>query len=318
MVSGIPTASGYEERIRFSEMEVVDRGAQEQGLVANIPKGQEINGWDVNVAAVRTTTTKRRVRHHTHAQFLLRVKEAGKEAHYIGRRYGEFTSMHKKLRMELPGKVLPPLPRKNKSHSMYSGKDDDDADSISSVDTTNSTATGTSGLRGYLPSFGSGGHKRSSSRQSNSASSPRQSIDGVRSPALRPKSTDITNLSSPNLQVPGTPPTAHLGGDGHVLYREEQRVSLRAFLRGYLQNPQIATSKAMREFLTQDPIELNEEEMDDVARREDMDHKRVEEQRQFYEIAQQRARELDVHMEKFRRDIVERSKLFPGYMQDWC
>lgn len=93
-----------------------------------------------------------------------------------------------------------------------------------------------------------------------------------------------------------------------MLYREEQRVSLRAFLRGYLQNPQIASTNAMREFLTTDPIELNEEEMEDVLRREEMDHKRVEEQKQFYEIAQQRARELDVHMEKFRRDIVESSK----------
>ena len=67
MVSGLPTASGYEERIRFSEMEVVDTGAQEQGLIANVPQGHEINGWDVNVAAVRTTTAKRHVRHHTHA-----------------------------------------------------------------------------------------------------------------------------------------------------------------------------------------------------------------------------------------------------------
>ena len=64
MVSGIPTASGYEERIRFSEIEVVERGANEQGLVANAPQGQEINGWDVNVAAVRKTLVKRHVRHH--------------------------------------------------------------------------------------------------------------------------------------------------------------------------------------------------------------------------------------------------------------
>jgi hypothetical protein len=67
MVSGIPTASGYEERIRFAEMEVVDRGAQEQGLVANAPSGQFINGWDVNVAGVRTTSIKRHVRYHQQA-----------------------------------------------------------------------------------------------------------------------------------------------------------------------------------------------------------------------------------------------------------
>ncbi|PNS18567.1 PX domain-containing protein [Sphaceloma murrayae] len=311
MVSGIPTASGYEERIRFSEMEVVDRGAQEQGLIANIPTGHEINGWDVNVAAVRTTTTKRHVRHHQHAQFLLRVKQTGKPEYYIGRRYGEFVRMQKKMRLELPGKVLPPLPRKNKSSSLYTSMrgDDDDADSISSQDTQNSTMTGTSGLRGYLPSFGGGGHKRSSSRASNSAPSPRGSIDVTRSPHMRPKSQDLTSLSSPNLQVPGTPPIGAGGSEQHTLFREEQRVSLRAFLRGYLSNPQLASTKAMREFLTADPIELNEEELEDVARREEMDHKRVEEQQRFYEIAQQRARELDVHMEKFRRDIVESNGL---------
>ena len=36
---------------------------------------------------------------------------------------------------------------------------------------------------------------------------------------------------------------------------------------------------------------------------------RIEEQKQFYEIARQRAAELDVYMEKFRRDIIERNGL---------
>ncbi|OAX77391.1 hypothetical protein ACJ72_08313 [Emergomyces africanus] len=67
MVSGIPTASGYEERIRFSEMEVVDRSANEQGLLVNIPEGHAIHGWDVNVAGARTTLVKRTVRYHQHA-----------------------------------------------------------------------------------------------------------------------------------------------------------------------------------------------------------------------------------------------------------
>lgn len=65
----------------------------------------------------------------------------------------------------------------------------------------------------------------------------------------------------------------------------------------------------MQEFLTVRPIKLNEEEMGDIQRRKEMDEKRIEEQRQFYEIARQRAKELDVYMEKFRRDIVERSTL---------
>lgn len=71
MVSGVPTASGYEERIQFSEMEVVERGAQDSGLLVNIPEGNSINGWDVNVAAVRTTSVKRTVRYHSHAVSLV-------------------------------------------------------------------------------------------------------------------------------------------------------------------------------------------------------------------------------------------------------
>jgi hypothetical protein len=67
MVSGVPTASGFEERIQFSEIEVVERGAQDSGLLVNMPEGNSINGWDVNVAAVRTTSIKRTVRYHSHA-----------------------------------------------------------------------------------------------------------------------------------------------------------------------------------------------------------------------------------------------------------
>jgi len=67
MVSGVPTASGYEERIRFAEMEIVDRGANERGLTMNAPSGHSINGWDVNISGVRTTSVKKHLRYHTHA-----------------------------------------------------------------------------------------------------------------------------------------------------------------------------------------------------------------------------------------------------------
>ena len=82
MVSGIPTASGYEERIRFSEMEIVERGANENGLTINAPSGHAINGWDVNVAGVRTTSVKKHVRYHTHA-VSVEKDNAGREAYQI-------------------------------------------------------------------------------------------------------------------------------------------------------------------------------------------------------------------------------------------
>ena len=66
MVSGVPTASGYEERIRFAEMEIVDAGANEKGLTMNAPSGHYINGWDVNIAGVRTSSVQKRLRFHPH------------------------------------------------------------------------------------------------------------------------------------------------------------------------------------------------------------------------------------------------------------
>ncbi|OQE37269.1 hypothetical protein PENCOP_c010G08218 [Penicillium coprophilum] len=277
MVSGVPTASGYEERIQFSEMEIVERGAQESGLLFNMPEGNSINGWDVNVAAVRTTSVKRTVRYHQHAEFIIRVRRHDKQEVHVGRRYGEFVKLHRRLRTELPGKQLPSLPRKNKSStsSWWGSSADDDASSISSLSTLDTNAPED---RLSAPTLTTGSVRRSISRGSmRSTKSPRASTSEV--------------------------------SRATVLYREEQRVSLRAFLRTVLQNKRIAESKAMEDFLTARPIDLNEEELIDVQRRKDMDAVRIEEQKRFYEIARQRAAELDVYMERFRRDIVESNGL---------
>lgn len=67
MVSGVPTSSGFEERIRFSELEIVDANAIDTGVLSTLPEGNYINGWDVNVAGVRIITAKRKIRHHKHA-----------------------------------------------------------------------------------------------------------------------------------------------------------------------------------------------------------------------------------------------------------
>lgn len=185
--------------------------------------------------------------------------------------------LHKRLRTELPGRVLPPLPRKNKNSvsTVIGGGGDEEASSISSVSSKDTALAedGSSTRNLTVPS-----HKRSSSRSSISK-------------ALSPKA------SRENL------------GESVTLYREEQRVSLRAFLRTLLQNERIAESAAMRDFLSATPIKPNEEEMLDIERRRELDAKRLEEQKQFYEIARKRAQELDVYMEDFRQDIVESSKL---------
>lgn len=282
MVSGIPTASGYEERIGFSELEVVDRAANEQGLLVNMPDGHSINGWDVNVAAVRTTTIKRTIRYHQHAEFILQVRHAGNPDIYVGRRYGEFATLHKRLRAELPGKILPPLPRKNKSSMVgpFLNSGDDDASSVSSISTQDTESVKDELPAGRLSTaLADESHRRSRSRAS---------------PARLGKSP--ASSSEQTL-------------DKALLYREEQRVSLRAFLRTILQNKRIAESKAIENFFAAQPISLNEEELQDIRRRKEADAARIAEQKRFYEVARQRAAELDIYMERFRQDIVESNGL---------
>lgn len=87
--------------------------------------------------------------------------------------------------------------------------------------------------------------------------------------------------------------------DNVVLFRESQRISLRSFLRSLLQNQQIAQTKAMQEFLTRDPIKLSDEDVVDIMRRKSVDAKRMDEQKQFYEIARKRAADLDIYMEQW-------------------
>lgn len=55
----------------------------------------------------------------------------------------------------------------------------------------------------------------------------------------------------------------------------------------------------MQDFLTQSPIQPTDADVEDISRRKAMDEKRVEEQKQFYEVARKRAAELDVYMEQY-------------------
>ncbi|KAF3938580.1 hypothetical protein ABW19_dt0210146 [Dactylella cylindrospora] len=249
MNSGIPTASGYEERVGFDEIEVIDRDARDESLMVNVPEGHVINGWDVNVVSVRQTSVKRTVRYHTHA-----------------------------LKKEFPGKTFPPLPIKTKGSTSTggllapTGVKDDDSSSISSV----STGASVEPPRRLSAPF-------SSISRSASASRSRTSFHSDRGDSPPPESVQ--------------------------LWREDQRVSLRAYIRNLLKNPQIASSSAIKTFLTDSPVKLNKEEEADEERRKAADQARVDEQMKFFEIARARARELDEYMEGFRREIVEANGL---------
>ncbi|KAF4123573.1 succinate dehydrogenase (ubiquinone) flavoprotein subunit [Geosmithia morbida] len=297
MVSGVPTSSGFEERIRFSEIEIVDSNAIDAGVLHSLPEGNYINGIDVNVAGVRTTAIKGKIRTRKHAEFLLRVKRKGELEHFVARRYGDFSRLHRRLHLELPGRVLPALPHKNKSDAKasgllgswgsYGGDQDSDADSVDSGSTRRTAVSGISSL--LSPTQNSHRKPRSVTSARSSVSktlaSPRMSADGRLAPPSEGKDQDV------------------------VLGRENQRVSLRAYIRTLLQNTQFANTKAVQNFLENDPINPTDEDIDDILRRKEVDEKRIEEQKRFYEIARKRAADLDEYMEQFRRDIVERNGL---------
>lgn len=208
---------------------------------------------------------------------------------FVGRRYGDFSKLYKQLQTEFPGKPLPPLPRKNKSSSTSSwwssSTPDDDVSSVSSFSTQEVGAAQEENRSSRTLAPGNHhSHQRSLSRSS--GRSGRSSVGRTKSPRA---SSDESRET--------------------VLYREEQRVSLRAFLRTLLQHKRLSESKAMQEFLTSEPISLTDDDLVDIQRRKEVDSVRIEEQKRFYEIARQRAAELDVYMEKFRRDIVESNGL---------
>lgn len=106
--------------------------------------------------------------------------------HFVARRYGDFTKMRNALRTELPGKILPPLPKKNKSNTSaasilgnFSRKDDDDDSSVSSVSTQMTGKDGSEGGK-TLSVRSLAGHRRSASLSGRG--SPRVSTDGLHSP----------------------------------------------------------------------------------------------------------------------------------------
>jgi hypothetical protein len=322
MVSGIPTASGYEERIRFAEMEVVDRGAQKNGLIANTPQGHFINGWDVNVAGVRLHTDKKRFNRSTsEGEFLIRVKAGENPEHFVVRRYEDFKDMHDRLRVELAGKVLPPLPKKNSQDYVMPSfmEDNESVYSFSSSDTQPNDRKPTRySLDGRSPSDASNDTGLQSKIASNESTSSlfydaqeMPETDKLKPLGVRERVKHRMHRrkgSAVSAKAGNSPRASVDNGSPAMLFREAQRVSLRAALRTLLQNPHIAHSASMQEFLTKDKVELDASELADCERRKALDEKRIDEQTRFYEIAQKRAAEVDVHMERFRRQIIESSK----------
>lgn len=93
--------------------------------------------------------------------------------------------------------------------------------------------------------------------------------------------------------------------------REKQRITLRSYLRALLRNSQVVKSQSLLEFFFRDRFKPSLEELKDMDDRRRLDIKRIEDQIEFYKIATERARILEVHMSQFKQDLMA-----PGGLQN--
>lgn len=128
----------------------------------------------------------------------MRVKRKGETEHFVGRRYGDFARLHQKIRNELPGKVLPPLPKKNKSSSsgLFSrntdGGDDSDGSSASSISSVLPPVQG-DGVTESMKTLTVRDHRRAGSINQ---PSPRTSIEGRLSPGTPNSRVEVRTFTT--------------------------------------------------------------------------------------------------------------------------
>lgn len=94
----------------------------------------------------------------------------------------------------------------------------------------------------------------------------------------------------------------------YKLAREKNRLTLRAYLNAILTNPVLGSSPVLRSYLTQDPITLTPQEIDDARRREEADRVREEGKRQFDQAVRKRVESLRGAMTQIKKDLMGTGK----------
>ncbi|ORY93913.1 hypothetical protein BCR43DRAFT_558151 [Syncephalastrum racemosum] len=93
--------------------------------------------------------------------------------------------------------------------------------------------------------------------------------------------------------------------DNSTLYREKDRLMLRAYLRRIVAKPKLARHPALFEFLTTDPIQLSDAEQKDVQDRIIADDKRAEQERLFRQEIDDRVVALNDLLEMLKKQVMQ-------------
>ncbi|KAI1315104.1 hypothetical protein EDD11_001294 [Mortierella claussenii] len=119
------------------------------------------------------------------------------------------------------------------------------------------------------------------------------------------------------LPIPPSKFTAKSGASGIKAAREKDRISLRGYLHNLAKvSQEIVDSPAFVRFLTQDAIDLTEEEVKDVQTRVAMDEHRMAQQAKFDHEVAKKVDELDAQLKEVKMDMLQPggvSRLFNAF-----
>jgi hypothetical protein len=108
----------------------------------------------------------------------------------------------------------------------------------------------------------------------------------------------------PTIEIPSVPPKSRDSEKGHHALREKDRLSLRAFLHRIAINPRLANSDVFLSFLHDQPIELSDEEREDMEKRKQIDKIRSEEEKKFRQEVDKQVEQLNEQLESLKQQVL--------------
>lgn len=107
----------------------------------------------------------------------------------------------------------------------------------------------------------------------------------------------------PTIDIPHVPAKSRDSEKSHA-FREKDRLSLRAFLHRVAIHPRLADSDVFLEFLRADPIQVNEEERNDMENRKRIDRIRLEEEKKFKVEVDKQVEQLNEQLENLKKQVL--------------
>lgn len=279
--SGFQTTRKEEKNVEVETEKSMRKGGvmdiDASKLIAETASGNYINGYYINVEGVREISIRRNLFSDKKAwQYIVRAQMKGAPELRVGRTFDDFKNLDSKLRVQFPGKKLPKFPAQYRALVRLETPEE---------------------IRKF--------HERANSDTSASGSAADDEeqdheSDEEIAPDVVKKYISFKSLSG-----------IRRGGKGKLkIPREKQRITLRAYIRGLQEIPQVVKSDIFLEFLFKGRLPaLTEAELDDIAIRKKLDLIRVEDQLRFLKIAQERARNLEKYVKEFKQDMKKGGQL---------